>query len=72
VWTPAIAIDDRVATTSRPASRSVALLFVLLILADERRRVVHVGVTDHPTGAWTAQRLRETFPWNEARTVSAS
>jgi hypothetical protein len=42
------------------------LLFVLVILALERRRVVHVGVTDHPTAAWTAQQLREAFPWNDA------
>jgi transposase InsO family protein len=41
-------------------------LFVLVILAHERRRVVHVAVTDHPTAAWTAQQLREAFPWNEA------
>jgi putative transposase len=39
---------------------------VLVILAHERRRVVHVAVTDHPTAAWTAQQLREAFPWNEA------
>src|SRR5262249_52457886 len=42
------------------------LLFVLVILAHERRGVVHVAVTDHPTAAWTAQQLREAFPWNEA------
>src|SRR3989442_4312199 len=42
------------------------LLFVLVILAHERRRVVHVAVTEHPTAAWTAQQLREAFPWNEA------
>jgi transposase InsO family protein len=42
------------------------LLFVLVILAHERRRVVHVGVTDRPTAAWTAQQLREAFPWNDA------
>src|SRR4249920_656522 len=42
------------------------LLFVLVILAHERRRVVHVGVTDHPTAAWTAQQLREAFPWDES------
>src|SRR2546425_647537 len=42
------------------------LLFVLLILAHERRRVVHIAVTDHPTAAWTAQQLREAFPWDEA------
>ena len=42
------------------------LLFVLVILAHERRRVVHVAVTDRPTAAWTAQQLREAFPWDEA------
>jgi putative transposase len=40
------------------------LLFVLVILAHERRRVIHVAVTDHPTDAWTAQQLREAFPWD--------
>ena len=38
------------------------LLFVLVILAHHRRRVVHVAVTDHPTAAWTAQQLRNAFP----------
>jgi len=42
------------------------LLFVLVILAHERRRVVHIGITDHPTAAWTAQQLREAFPWDDA------
>jgi putative transposase len=37
------------------------LLFVLVVLAHERRRVVHVAVTGHPTAAWTAQQLREAF-----------
>jgi hypothetical protein len=34
------------------------LLFVLVMLAHHRRRVVHVAVTAHPTAAWTAQQLR--------------
>ena len=42
------------------------LLFVLVILAHERRRIVHVAVTEHPTAAWTAQQLRDAFPWDEA------
>jgi transposase InsO family protein len=42
------------------------LLFVLVMLAHHRRRVVHVAVTAHPTAAWTAQQLREAFPWDEA------
>jgi putative transposase len=41
------------------------LLFALVILAHDRRRVVHVAVTDHPTSAWTAQQLRNAFPSEE-------
>ena len=42
------------------------LLFVLVMLAHARRRIVHIAVTDHPTAAWTGQQLREAFPWDEA------
>ncbi len=35
--------------------------FVLIELAS--RRVVHVGVTRHPTDAWVAQQLREATPF---------
>ena len=31
------------------------LLFVLVILGHDRRRIVHMAVTEHPTAAWTAQ-----------------
>jgi putative transposase len=42
------------------------VLFVLVLLAHERRRVVHVAVTACPTAVWTAQQLREAFPWDTA------
>src|SRR5262245_29023759 len=42
------------------------LLFVLVILAHDRRRIVHAAVTDHPTAAWTAQQLRNAFSENDA------
>jgi putative transposase len=42
------------------------LLFVLVILAHQRRRIVHVAVTAHPTALWTAQQLREAFPEDAA------
>ena len=42
------------------------LVFVLVRLAHDRRRIRHVAVTAHPTAAWTAQQLREAFPWDEA------
>jgi transposase InsO family protein len=42
------------------------VLFVLLILAHERRRVVHFNMTEHPTAQWTAQQVVDAFPWDEA------
>jgi putative transposase len=42
------------------------LLFVLVILAHDRRRIVYVAVTAHPRAAWTAQQLREAFPEDTA------
>lgn len=42
------------------------LLFVLVIIAHDRRRIVHVAVTGHPTAAWTAQQLRNAFSENDA------
>jgi transposase InsO family protein len=40
--------------------------FVFVALSHERRRVVHFGVTEHPTQEWTMQQMREAFPWDEA------
>jgi putative transposase len=42
------------------------VLFVLIVLAHHRRRVVHFNVTEHPTAPWTAQQVMEAFPWDEA------
>jgi putative transposase len=42
------------------------VLFVFVVLSHDRRRLVHVNVTAHPTAAWTAQQLREAWPWDTA------
>jgi putative transposase len=42
------------------------VLYVFLVLAHDRRRIVHFAVTAHPTAKWTAQQMREAFPWDTA------
>jgi len=42
------------------------LLFVLVILRHERRRLISLSVTDHPTAEWIALQITEAFPWNSA------
>jgi transposase InsO family protein len=42
------------------------VLYVFLVLAHERRRIIHFAVTAHPTAEWTAHQLREAFPWETA------
>ena len=40
------------------------ILYVFLVLAHDRRRILHGNVTAHPTAEWTAQQLRNAFPWD--------
>jgi putative transposase len=42
------------------------VLFVLIVLTHHRRRIVHFGVTQHPTAEWTAQQIVNAFPWDDA------
>ena len=45
---------------------SFRVLFAFVILAHDRRRVLHLNVTANPSALWAAQQLREAFPWNSA------
>jgi putative transposase len=40
-------------------------VYAFFVIALGSRRVVHVGVTRHPTDAWVAQQLREATPFGE-------
>jgi putative transposase len=42
------------------------VIFVFVVLSNDRRRVVHFNVTDSPTAAWTGQQMIEAFPWDTA------
>ena len=38
------------------------LLFVFVVLRHDRRELLHVNVTDHPSAVWAARQIIETFP----------
>ena len=42
------------------------LLYGLVILGQERRRLIGFGVTAHPTAEWIARQVTEALPWDEA------
>jgi transposase InsO family protein len=42
------------------------ILYVFLVLAHDRRRILHFAATAHPSAEWTVQQLREAFPWDTA------
>lgn len=55
-----VAIDFFVVPTVRNQ-----VLSVFLLLAHDRRRVIHFNVTTNPTAEWTAQQIVEAFPWQD-------
>jgi hypothetical protein len=48
------------------ATIRLQVLYVFIVLAHDRRRVVHFNVTQHPTAVWAAQQIIEAFPDDRA------
>ena len=42
------------------------LLYAYIIVRLDRRELVWINVTPHPTTEWVARQITEAFPWNEA------
>src|SRR5256886_6139142 len=41
-------------------------LYCFFVISHDRRRILHVNVTKHPTSGWIIQQLREAFPFGSA------
>ena len=51
------------------ASVSFRLLYVMIILAHDRRRIIRRAVTEHHTAAWLSRQVTEAFPWTVLRAI---
>ncbi len=56
-----IALDFLAAPTA-----TFRVLYVLVVLSHQRRRILHIEVTDHPTAVWAARQLLEACGCEEA------
>ncbi len=45
---------------------SFGLLYALVIVRQDRRKLVWINVTANPTHEWIARQVSEVFPWDEA------
>jgi putative transposase len=48
------------------ATATFRLLYTLIVLSLDRRRVVHFEVTPNPTQDWLSGQMTEAFPWDTA------
>ena len=59
--TAIVAIDMFVVATA-----TFRLLYALIVLGHDRRRIIHFNVTETPTQAWLSGQMTEAFPWDTA------
>ena len=57
-----VAIDMFVVATA-----TFRLLYTMIVLGHDRRRIIHFDVTQNPTQVWLARQITEAFPWDTAR-----
>jgi hypothetical protein len=48
------------------ATATFRLLYTVIVLGHDRRRIIHFDVTQNPTQVWLARQITEAFPWDTA------
>lgn len=45
---------------------SFQILYCFIVLKHERRKIVHFNISSNPTAQWTAQQIKEAFPYDQS------
>jgi transposase InsO family protein len=48
------------------ATATFRILYALIVLGHDRRKVIHFDVTQNPTQVWLSRQMTEAFPWDTA------
>jgi putative transposase len=48
------------------ATATFRLLYALIVLGHDRRRIIHFDVIQNPTQVWLSRQMTEAFPWDTA------
>src|SRR3979411_450774 len=48
------------------ATATFRLLYTVIVLGHDRRRIIHFNVTQNLTQVWLAHQMTEAFPWDTA------
>jgi hypothetical protein len=48
------------------ATATFRLLYTVIVLGHDRRRIIHFNVTQNPPQVWLAHQMTEAFPWDTA------
>ena len=59
--TDTVAIDMFIVATA-----TFRILYTLIVLDHDRRKIIHFGVAENPTQVWLSQQITEAFPWDTA------
>jgi putative transposase len=48
------------------ATATFRILYTLIVLDHDRRKIIHFAVTENPTQVWLSHQMTEAFPWDTA------
>jgi hypothetical protein len=54
--------NHREAIAAMDSTLTFRVLYCFFVIEHGRRRILHFNVTEHPTGLWIVQQLRQAFP----------